>query len=83
MREQYLSLLADINDGALTDDQVRMKRDELSAKLASIYTDAPDTTGQDYAAAQKALKVDEEMTFSVNEIDVMLPPRLRKHNNPS
>lgn len=78
IREQYINLIADIKDARLTDDQVRDQRDALVAQLAHVYQEAPDTNTKAYKAAQKALKVNEEMTFSSKEIDQFLPTYLRE-----
>ena len=78
IREQYVNLLADLADGAVGDDQVRERRDALVTDLEEIYLDAPDTSPEAYRAAQVALKVKEEMTFSDEEIDQFLPKSLRR-----
>lgn len=78
IREQYINLIADIKDGRLTDDQTHDQRDALVAQLGNIYKEAPDTNAKAYKAAQKALKVNEEMTFSVKEIDQFLPAHLKE-----
>lgn len=61
--------------------QIREQRNALVAELGRIYQDAPDTTPGAYAAAQRALKVRQEMTFSVQEIDQFLPVHLREKNS--
>jgi len=78
MRESYLSLLTDLVGGAVSDGDVRTKRDILQEALRNIYQSAPRTISKAYAAAQAALKVKEELTFSQEEIDVLLPPQLRR-----
>ncbi len=75
-REALLSLLVDMNDGrSLT--EVRTERDRINVLLEEIYRGAPRTNATAYAAAQKALKQDEELFFSDQELDRMLPKRLR------
>lgn len=69
IRESYLSLLTDMRSNSLSLDQVQAKRDALQNSLESIYQNAPRTIEQDYKLAQKALKVDEQMTFSNEEIN--------------
>ena len=54
------------------------KRDELQKKLGNIYKGCPRTNSKAYEAAQKALKENEELTFSDEEIDKLLPTRIRK-----
>lgn len=75
VREDYINLLADIAVDPSTIN-IAKRRDELIAQLESIYKFAPDTSGKAYAAAQKALKVSEDMTFSEEEIDNFLPSSL-------
>jgi hypothetical protein len=62
---------------SLSLDQVQAKRDALQNLLESVYQNAPRTIEQAYRLAQKALKVDEQMTFSNEEINNFLPNTLR------
>ncbi len=78
LREQLLSLLADLEAEAVGLEQARQRRDALQVKISEVYETAPRTSGAAYCAAQKALKVDEELTFSDREIDMFLPAKLRK-----
>jgi hypothetical protein len=78
IRETYLSLLTDIKARLLTPEEIVEQRNELQEKLTGIYMGSPRTINKAYAEAQKALKVDEELTFSQKEIDVMLPEELRR-----
>lgn len=75
-REALLSLLVDMHDGRSI-EEVRAERDALNGVLEEIYRGAPRTDGAAYAAAQKALKQDEELFFTDHELDRMLPKRLR------
>ena len=81
IRERYLSLLADIRARVVTSDFVRQKRDELQKELGAIYSESPRTTNKGYLEAQKGLKVNEELTFSDEEIDCFLPKPLKKTSN--
>ncbi|XGV94286.1 MAG: SLATT domain-containing protein (plasmid) [Leptolyngbya sp. BL-A-14] len=81
IREAYINLIADIKDGVLSDDQIRERRDTLVTQLGQVYQEAPDTTFRAYKEAQKALKINEEMTFSIHEIDQFLPINLRESKN--
>lgn len=81
VRESYLSLLADINEKSIDLSQIKEYRDQLQAKLFEIYKTAPRTTAKAYKIARKGLKTNEEMTFSVKEIDQLLPEALRKSSN--
>jgi hypothetical protein len=78
IRESYLSILSDLRDGHLGIAAVRDKRDELQARLAGIYAAAPRTTSKAYSIASDGLKNQEEMTFSDEEIDRLLPAALRR-----
>lgn len=78
IREKYLSLLADMKANALTEHEARNKRDALQKELFIIYKGAERTISKAYDEASKALKVNEELTFSVEEIDRLLPKELRK-----
>lgn len=75
-REALLSLLVDLQDGRPI-DVVRSERDRLNAALEEIYKAAPRTNAKAYAAAQKALKDTEELFFSDEELNKMLPKQLR------
>lgn len=77
IRESYLSLLTDLKAGAISYEKASERRDELQEKLSVIYKAAPQTDAKAYAAAQKALKFNEELTFSDREIDCFLPASLR------
>ena len=79
IREKYINLIADIKDGLLTDVEIRNQRDTLVTQLGHIYEEAPDTRPRAYKAAQKALKINQEMTFSSDEIDLFLPVHLREN----
>ncbi len=77
LREEYIHLIGDLKVGAVSIEDGRARRDTLTKTAAHIYASAPDTDNKAYEAAQKALKTDEELTFSPEEIDVMLPRALR------
>ncbi|MFD6309771.1 SLATT domain-containing protein [Streptomyces nigra] len=76
IRELYLHLLTDIQADPQSVDIPR-RRDELLEKLNHVYRLAPDTSSSAYRAAQRALQIDEDMTFSSAEIDRFLPEALR------
>jgi|SRR5665213_1725934 len=78
IRECYLSLLTDAQANAISEGEVGKRRDKLQARLAAIYKGAPRTIGKAYTSAQKALQVNEDLTFSDEEIDKFLPAPLRK-----
>lgn len=76
VREKYINLLADMQ-GGLSHDEVVRRRDELMNEAGSLYEQAPDTSPRSYRRAQTALKVNEDMTFTDDEIDAFLPRSLR------
>ena len=80
VREKYLSLITDINVGRITIDEIKNRRDELQEELANIYMGSPRTINKAYKKATEALKLNEELTFSTEEIDILLPIQLRKGN---
>lgn len=80
IREKYLSLITDMKAGIVSAEEIIEKRDELQEKLGGIYKGNPRTISKAYNQATKALKVNEELTFSDEEIDLFLPKELRKGN---
>jgi len=79
IREQLLSLLVDMNDSRPI-EEVRIERDRVNEALEDIYKNAPRTSSKAYEAAQKALKADEELYFTDEELNNMLPKQLRTRN---
>ena len=78
VRESYLSVLIDIHDAAVDGNYLRQKRDKLQDTLKNIYQAAPRTLPKAYRKAQSALRLNEELTFSDEEIEIMLPESLRR-----
>lgn len=78
IREDYVSLLTDFE--RLTVEEIISKRNELQERTGEVYAQSPRTDSKSYGQAQKALKTDEEQTFSDHEIDVMLPSAIRRKN---
>lgn len=78
IRESYLSLLTDLTTNALGNRVVRERRDHLQDNLNQIYTNAPRTFKRAYEQARKGLHFNEEMTFSEEEIDRLLPEKMRR-----
>lgn len=78
IREKYLTLLTDVAMGEKPLEGLQTERDKILNELHAIYSNAPSTTSKAYMAAQKALRADEDLTFSDKEIDVMLPEDLRR-----
>jgi len=78
IRETYLSMLTDIKADQLSISQIISQRDELQKRLFNIYSGSPRTNFKAYKEASKALKINEELTFSDKEIDAFLPKELRR-----
>lgn len=78
IRELYLSLITDIRTNALNINQIAQRRDELQNTLCTLYKGAPRSFSKAYAQASAALKVNEEYTFSKEEINEFLPDELKK-----
>lgn len=78
VREKYLSLLTDIRSGVIEESEIRNRRDDLQKELLNVYKGSPRTLGKAYTEASSALKTNEELTFSDEEIDTFLPKALHK-----
>jgi hypothetical protein len=78
IREKYLALITDLRIGKESIEKLSVRRDALLEDLHGAYSGAPSTTFAAYRKAQKALKEQEEMTFSDEEIDAFLPKELKK-----
>ena len=77
IRESYLSLLTDLKTEKLSLEEIIEKRNVLQENLHNTYKGAPRTISAAYTAATKGLKVNEELTFSNDEINNLLPKELR------
>ncbi len=81
VRENYLSLLTDLKSERLSLEEVREERDILQDKLYNVYKGAPRTISAAYKKATIGLKTNEELTFSDDEINNLLPKGLRINQN--
>jgi len=77
IREKYVNLMADLINEKIDNEIIISRRDALIEQLKMIYKFAPITTTKAYKKAQKALKINEELTFSDKEINQFLPEKLR------
>ncbi|WP_413353818.1 SLATT domain-containing protein [Microbacterium sp. 1P06AB] len=77
VRESYISLIADLMAGSISDEQGRARRDALQELTRAAYAEAPRTSSKAYLRASDGLKKNEELTFSASEIDLLLPEALR------
>lgn len=78
IREKYFSLLADIRADLIGEEDIRKRRDKLQSDLYRLYKGSPRTFTKAYKESTNALKKMDEMTFSVEEIDKLLPNSLKK-----
>ena len=78
IREKYLSLITDLAMGCVALSDIQRKRDALVDELRDVYANSPSTSEAAYKKAHKALNVQEEMTFSVTEVDSFLPQALKR-----
>ena len=78
IREKYLSLITSLAIGCETLADIQRKRDALGDELSDIYAHSPSTSEAAYKKTRRALNVQEEMTFSVAEVDSFLPQALRR-----
>lgn len=78
IRESYLSLLTDLKTGRIAVEEIVKERERLQGELSVIYKGAPRTIDAAYKEATIGLKSNEELTFSDEEINNILPKDLRK-----
>jgi hypothetical protein len=78
LREQYRALLADLQDGSITLDLARERRDVLMQRLHDLYENAPPVDRAAYEAARAALPAQHEGALSDEEVDRFLPESLKK-----
>ena len=76
IRERYIFLLTSIKMGTMSLQKIQEERMRLFEETEEVYKAAPPTNNKAYRKAQKALKVNEELTFSQAEIDNFLPKEL-------
>lgn len=81
LRNRYELLIADIADQTLTDDETLARRDSLASESNEAFALAPDTSSRSYRKAQQALKINEDLTFSDDEINAFLPPALHRQGD--
>jgi hypothetical protein len=79
IKEDLLWLIADIMNKAKTEEEIIKGRNSINKELGIIYKNTPNTSKKAYKQAQLALKIEEEQTFSEEEIDYLLPKNLRLH----
>ena len=72
VRENYKSLIGDFE--ALSDEEIRSKRDALIEMVADVNEKYPGTDDKSFEKARKDLKEDEKQTFHPGEAERFLPP---------
>ena len=77
IREKYMNLIADIMNETISNETIIHRRDQLMEELRMVYQFSPATSSKTHKKAQDALKLNEELTFSNEEIDQLLPENLR------
>jgi hypothetical protein len=83
LREQYRALLSDLQDGSITLDEARNRRDELMLRLHDLYKNAPPADRDAYDAARAALPSPHDAAANDEEVDRFLPDALKKDNQPA
>jgi hypothetical protein len=77
LRDQYLILIQEAMSERTSIEQLQNKLESLHREASIVYEYAPDSSSKAYMAASEALKTNEELTFSREEIDRLLPEDLR------
>ena len=78
LREEYRALLADLQDGGISPDTARDRRDALMQRLHDVYENAPPLDRASYEAARAALPAQHEAALTDEEVDRFLPDSLKK-----
>ena len=76
IRERYIFLLTSLKMGTMSLREIQEERIRLFKETNKVYQTTPPTNAKAYKQAQKALKENEELTFSKEEIDRFLPEQL-------
>lgn len=76
IREGYKSLIVDFV--ALSDEEIRSKRDSLIELVADVNETYPGTDDKSFKKAHKILKIEERQTFYPGEAEKFLPPEHRE-----
>ena len=77
LRDQYLILIQEAMSNRTPIEQLQNKLESLHRETSIVYEYAPDSSSKAYSAASEALKTKEDLTFSREEIDMLLPEDLR------
>lgn len=77
VRNDLMHIIAEIHMKEHSVEDINSNYIRIKDTLHEIYIEAPTTTQKAVERATKALKVDDEYTYSDDEIDNFLPPTLR------
>ena len=77
LRDQYLILIQEAMSERTPLGQLQNKLESLHRETSIVYEYAPDLSSKAYKVASEALKTKAELTFSCEEIDMLLPESLR------
>jgi len=80
LRENTLSLLADLASDDSSVEEIKQRRDRVLAELQEVYKSAPSSNSKAYRKTQQALQKLEDMTFTDKEIDDFLPGELKRNH---
>lgn len=78
LREDYISLIADIRANNIEEEQIVKRRDELLNEFKAVSAKSPITSNKAYAEAGKAIKLNLDDLISEEEINKFLPVELRR-----
>lgn len=76
IREQYINLMTDIKNTAISTENVINRRNELTKQTYKIYANMPRTISKDYLKANKSLNTNEKPVADNNELRHFLPEHL-------
>lgn len=77
VRNDLLHIIAEIHMKSRSVDEINQDYIQIMKRLNKIYVEAPSTTKKAVERAAEALKIDNEYTYTEEEIDHFLPPSLR------
>ena len=80
LREQYRALLADLQDGSITLEAARERRDSLMTRLHDVYRKAPPLDRSAYKAARAALPSQDEAAPTDEVVDHFMPASAEKND---
>ena len=81
VRDELELLILKLKTEAASNSDILAKYEELVKKADEIYLAAPNTTPKAVERARQALKIQNDNTYTDDEIDSLLPMELREGNN--